>query len=498
MGDLNRGISGITGYLHGRYGALTNRFTLLGVGLTLGLTLILGVLAPRLAAQQPPPPSAGAESSIQLMQPAVPGQAIPPITVTLQDALERARKNDPLFLSAISDAKNAHEDRVQARNARLPTISGTTQYLNTQGNGVTPNGRYVTNDGIHVYRAWGVFHQDLSPGTFLGTAYRRASAAEALANARAEIARRGLTVTLTKNFYALVVAQRKYATAQQGVEQSKHFFDITGASERQGQSPHSDTIKAEIQYRLQQQAFDEAKLTMEDARLNLAVMLFPTLNENFTVVDNLDSAQALPSFEEIQRMAQTENPDLRVAREILHQSELDITAAKTAFLPTLVVDTDYGIEANAFATHSVIAGFASDPSDRSKPLPNLGYFLTASLNVPVWDWGTLRSKLRQARYRHAQANVQLSQTQRLLMSELYAYFNEATVAHSAVEASRHTAELAAESLRLVNLRYTAGSATAFEVVDALNTSVTARNAYDDAQARYRAALANLQTLTGNF
>jgi outer membrane protein TolC len=48
------------------------------------------------------------------------------------------------------------------------------------------------------------------------------------------------------------------------------------------------------------------------------------------------------------------------------------------------------------------------------------------------------------------------------------------------------------------LRYTAGSATAFEVVDALNTSVTARNAYDDAQARYRAALANLQTLTGNF
>src|ERR1700694_384756 len=195
MGNLNREIIGCA---HGRYGALTNRFTLLGVGLTLGLTLILGVLAPRLAAQQPPPPSAGAESSIQLMQPAVPGQAIPPVTVTLQDALERARKNDPLFLSAISDAKSAHQDRVQARAGLLPTISATTQFLGTQGNGITPNGRYVTNDGVHVYRAWGVLHQDLSPGTLMGTAYHRAAAAEALANARSEIAPRGLTVTVSR------------------------------------------------------------------------------------------------------------------------------------------------------------------------------------------------------------------------------------------------------------------------------------------------------------
>jgi outer membrane protein TolC len=131
-------------------------------------------------------------------------------------------------------------------------------------------------------------------------------------------------------------------------------------------------------------------------------------------------------------------------------------------------------------------------------LPNLGYFVTAALTIPVWDWGTLHSKLVQARYKQDQAKIQLSQSQRLLIGNLYSSYNEAVVARSAVDMSRHTSELATESLRLVNLRYTAGSATAFEVVDALNTTVTARNAYDDAQARYRAALANLQTLTGNF
>jgi len=72
------------------------------------------------------------------------------------------------------------------------------------------------------------------------------------------------------------------------------------------------------------------------------------------------------------------------------------------------------------------------------------------------------------------------------------------VARDAVDKLRRTADLAAESLRLVNLRYQAGTSSALEVVDAETTLTTARNAYDDGQVRYRMALANLQTLTGAF
>jgi outer membrane protein len=51
---------------------------------------------------------------------------------------------------------------------------------------------------------------------------------------------------------------------------------------------------------------------------------------------------------------------------------------------------------------------------------------------------------------------------------------------------------------LTTLRYQAGESTALEVVDAQNTFVQARNVIDDAQVRYRVALAELQTLTGPF
>jgi outer membrane protein TolC len=67
-----------------------------------------------------------------------------------------------------------------------------------------------------------------------------------------------------------------------------------------------------------------------------------------------------------------------------------------------------------------------------------------------------------------------------------------------VDTLRQTANLASESVRLTVLRYQAGQASALEVVDAQNTLSLARNAYDDAQARFRLALAQLQTVTGPF
>jgi outer membrane protein TolC len=461
----------------------------------IALGLIVPVMLPiSNASAQTESPAKSPESEVQLLQPTGPGQSTPPTTVTLQDALERARKLDPTLLGATSDARSAREDRIQARNAMLPTITATTQYLGTQGNGGrVSDGRFVTNDGIHVYRAWGVYHEDLSPGLLIGTGYTRAKAAEALANAKAEIARRGLAVTVTKNYYAVVVAQRKYATAQAGLDQAKHFMDITQDLEHQGQSPHSDALKAEIQYRIQKQAFDEAKFSMEDTRLGLAVILFPDFNENFTVVDDLDSAPALPPFPEIQEMAEKQNPDIRVALETAREADLDVKLAKTAFLPTLTVDTDYGIEANCFALNCTRAAFPE-----VGVLPNLGYFLTAALTVPVWDWGTLRSKLHQAEYKQQSAAAALSLAKRTDLSELYATYDEALIARSALDESRTTAELATESLRLTNLRYQGGASPASEVVDAETALVTARNAYADAQVRYRMLLATLQTFTGTF
>src|SRR5208337_2888612 len=97
-----------------------------------------------------------------------------------------------------------------------------------------------------------------------------------------------------------------------------------------------------------------------------------------------------------------------------------------------------------------------------------------------------------------QARGELSAAQRGLIADLHALYAEAESARDQLETLRSSAELAAESLRLTNLRYQGGEATALEVVDAQNTLVQARNTYAEGEARYRLALANLQRLTGTF
>ena len=420
------------------------------------------------------------------------GQSNAPLTLTLQDALARAQTNVPQLLAAVSDANAAHEDIQQARAATRPSLSVKSDYLGTQGNGVFASGRFVTNDGVHVYREWAVVHQDFTAAA-TRTGIRRAEEAEVAARARLEITRRGLAVTVTRAYYALLSAQRKYATAQQALDEAKRYFDISQNLERGGEVAKSDTVKAELQVAAQDQAFREAKLAMDNARLDLAVMLFQDFNQNFNLVDDLALAPSLPALTEIQTMAERQNPDLQAANSALRGAGLDVKLARQAYLPSLTADLAYGIEANAFALHSTVA---ADP--QKGPVPNLGYFLTVSLNLPVWDWGSRSSKVRQAVLKRNQASVELSATQRTLIRNLQGFYAEAQTAREQVDSLQHSVDLASESLRLNALRYQAGEATILELVDAQSTLIQARNAFVDGLSRYRLAVANLQTLTGTF
>ncbi|MGB9073340.1 MAG: TolC family protein [Terriglobales bacterium] len=406
-----------------------------------------------------------------------------PLVLTLQDALTRAKTNDPQFRAALTELGLAHQDVVQSRAGLLPNVSYNMQFIYTQGG--SPLGqRFAANNGVHEYIAQGNVHQALSPGML--AEHRRVEAAEALARAKSEVATRGLVVTVVQSYYGYVVAQRKYATAQKVASEADRFFGISQKLEKGGEVAHSDVIKAQIQNNQQQRDLQEALLAMNKSRLDLAVLLFPDFNQNFSVVDDLRLPESLPGFGEVQAAGTRNNPELRAALAALRQSDQEVKVAWTAMLPSVGLDYFYGIDANQLATRSP-RGFR-----------NLGYAATATLELPIWNWGAGASKVRQADLRRDQARVELSFAQRQLLANLRSFYDEVRIARLQLESLSQSAELAADSLRLTTLRYQAGEATVLEVVDAQNTFTQARNAYDDGQVRFQVALANLQTLTGSF
>lgn len=417
-----------------------------------------------------------------------------PLTITLQDALQRARQNDPQYRSVITDLGVAREDRVQARAGLLPNVSYNNSFIYTQGTGPLPlscqtstagcpTARFIANNGVHEYISQANAHEALSLTNVAD--YRRSSALLAKARAEADVATRGLVVSVTQAYYGLVVAQRKYANTQRAAAEAARFLDISQKLEAGGEVAHADVLKAHIQSQQQQRDLQEAQITMERSRLDLAVLLFPDFNQNFTAVDDLQTPEPLPAFAEAEATGKKNNPDLRAALAAYQASSHEVTAAWGGLLPSLSVDYFYGIDSNQFAI-------------RTNGVRNLGYATVATLQIPIFSWGSDRSKLKQAELRRDQAHVGLNFAQKQLLSHLRQFYSEAETARSEMESLASSAEMAAESMRLTTMRYQAGESTVLEVVDAQNTLTQARNAYDDGQSRYKVAVANLQTLTGNF
>ena len=428
----------------------------------------------------------------------VPGQQTAPAAatasavITFPDALARARQYGGQIQSANFTVLQARQDTVQARAARLPSVNAFNQFIYTEANG-TPSGVFVSNDGVHIYNEQAVVHQEALSLIRRGE-LNRALAAEAIARARVDVAARGLSQTVVQNYYAIAVAQRKYANAQASVREAQRFFEITQQLEKGGEAAHSDVIRAQIDLQQRQRDLQEAQLTIDKSKIALGVLIFPNFSSEFSVVDDLQQLALVPPMAEVQSQAAASSPELAAAKASIGAAGYDVSVARYAYIPSLALDFFYGINANQFAFRT--QNPATDPELAYRQ--NLGYAAQATLNIPVWNWGATRSKIKQAEIRRDQAQLDLTLAQRTLQSNVASAQAEATLAQAQLESLRSSVDLAVESLRLTVLRYQSGEATALEVVDSQNTVNLARNAYDDGLARYRVALTNLQILTGTL
>ena len=406
-----------------------------------------------------------------------------PLRLTLADALDRARQNSVIYQAALTDARIAHEDKKQSVAALLPSVNYNNSAIYTQGTGVDDQVKFIANNAVHEYISQGNVHEALDLAGIAEA--RRTAALSAVAKARAEIASRGLVVTVVQSYFGVAAAEKKLIVAQKADNEGDRFLKLTNDLEKGGEVAHADVIKAELQMNDRRRQLQEAKLALLNARLDLAVLIFPNFNDSYELADDLHAPVTLGSAEEIEARAARDNPDIRAALETVNATSHGVSAARAGYLPGLDFDYFYGIDATHFAT-------------RTNGISNLGSSAVATVNIPVWNWGTTQSKVKQAEFQRDQAKRELSLAKRKLLAELKSLYAEAQTAADELSNLQRSAELGTESLRLTTLRYKNGESTVLEVVDAQTTATLADAAYEDGAVRYRVALANLQTLTGEL
>src|SRR5216684_7471353 len=278
-----------------------------------------------------------------------------PLRLTLQQALDLARKNSTQFNAAVINAGLARQDRRQAFDALLPTVTYNNSAIYTQGAGPIATAAtgvpvvFIANNAVHEYISQGNVHEAIDAAAVAN--YRKVSAAAAVAKWQAEIASRGLVVTVTQGYYRVAAVKQKLETAKRNAEEGERFFKITQELEQGGEVAHADVIKAELQMRERQRALQEAQLGLLNARLDFSVLIFANFDDNFEVADDLHAPVPLSTLAEVQERAARDNPDLRAALAAVQASNHDVFGARAGYFPSLTLDYFYGIDAARFAVN---------------------------------------------------------------------------------------------------------------------------------------------------
>lgn len=454
-----------------------------------------GALLPALPESPAPTPSAVA--SLATGGQATAGAGAPTQSITLAEAIRRAQTIDHNYLSAWADKGAADAGRTIARSSVLPNVDYHNQAIYTEPQRpysaamgtdhtatTSPAPIFIANNSVREYMSQGLVTETIGVGRIADL--HRADAEAAAAKARLEIARRGLVATVVSAYYGLLAAEEKARVAQRALDEATRFMTITQQLENGGEAAHADTLKAELQQSQRQRDYQDAALATEKARLDLGILLFADPAEPYSLAADLDHPPVLATREELAAAAKTNNADIRAALASLRAAQLGVTSSVSAYLPDLSVAYAYGIDADHFAVYG--------PGG----VRNLGYSIGGTLDIPVWDWFATPARVKQSRLVRDLAKADLTAAQRRALAQFQEFFSEAQVANRQIVSLTRDVATGREALRLTTLRYSNGEGTVLEVVDAQNTLVSAETAHADGVVRYYTALADLQTLTGNF
>ncbi len=414
------------------------------------------------------------------------------VVISLSEAIHRAQQNEPTFANALAIQKTSAINGYLAKAALLPSVIYHNQMLYTQPNGqliqgvqggLEPAPVFIANNAIHEYTSQASINETVGLKQFADAQVAAANAARA--SAELEVSRRGLVASVVSLYYSVSAFATKQHVLTEAFREAQSFTDLAQKREAAREGAHADVVKAQLQQQQRQRDLSDATLAADKARLELAVLLFPDPRTPYST-EGPGPPPMLPSRDEVDRLASTHNPELRSALAELRAGNAEVTSARAAYLPDLALNFSYGIDAPQFAKHG--------PDN----VQNLGYSISGTIDIPVWDWFSTQKRVKQSEIRRDAAKVALTATQRKLIATLEEAYAEASAARDQLDLLDLSVHTAAESLRLTKLRYSAGEATALEVVDAQTAYLSAETAQADGAVRYQNALAGLQILTGTL
>jgi outer membrane protein TolC len=411
----------------------------------------------------------------------------PPRSLTVDEAVQLALRQANAYQQSQYDERSAAEDLKQARTAFLPRFTIPLTYFGTTPSQVRNPGdplvmSYASSSAIN--ETIGLFNTAGELDIFgrLRAALRRSRNLLAAAHAGSQVARRALVLQTIDAYNALVLARQKRRLAQETLSLAEGFVKVTEGFVQRGEdeSGGADLLRARAIVSSRRDQLGQAQAG-EIATMNLLQVL---TGIDFSVpIDVTRIAQDLPtvadftSFTEEQIKQRPELSQLDFQKRAALEDE---SAIHREALPQLTYAVNGGFDAANF-----------HPLKRYE-----GASAIFTLTIPVFDFGSRKSRETQARLRAQSLDNQREVMLRQLRQEFYTSRVAALTALARIKETEAGAASAQQNLTLIFARYRAKKAAITDVVDAQSAYADARMAYFQAIIDYRTARIRLEPNLG--
>ncbi len=377
--------------------------------------------------------------------------------VTLSQALELGRRNNPQNAIARYSRESARANLISQRAPLNPTIS----YGAPGNNFASPNGyasgasygliATVETSGRQVYRT------------------RQAKAVLRQADADADTASLGLTQTIASAYIDLQAANDALAVERDAFTVAQRLADLTEKQVTLGAVPRTNALRSRIALAQEETNLTAAVTAVGNARAALNNALGQPTDAPIDAADPLVFTPVSVDRATIARLALDRRPELRSGIAQRDAARAAALLARSQYYPDLVMGRDL-----------------QGPGD-----------IQVGLLLPLWDFGGVRGAVAKANADSRTQEAQNEQQRQAILLGAQVAYNQFEQGQRQIISLRDGALPQAESLlSRVEQGYRLGASTILDLIDAQSTYRTIRAAYSASIANYRRAVVGLERAAG--
>lgn len=416
---------------------------------------------------------------LALMLLSAPGVAEGQLTVTLEQALQRALERSPTMVQQEQAVESAAWTQRQAWGAFIPSLSA------SSGGSLRSTQRFDQATDRIVSGSSDSYNAGLSSSITLfdgGRMFANLSGARAdyrAATARRDNQREQVALQTKSLFFTALRQADLLAVAQERVRQAEESLGMVRTQAQVGTATSSDSLRARLELVNARQSALQAENSTRAARFALGRQIGESAIAVPVRPEGLEPTPLALSDEEILQLAESASPSVIAAEEATRSASYDVRDAKGQYVPSFRLSSGYS--------------WANQDMSLSGGTTSWSFNLSASL--PIFNGFTREGTLQRAQFAQRLTRLQEDDARLAARQQADGALQDVRTAEQAIGIAEEALRVAEEDLRVVRERYRVGVATVLElvtsqiaVVQAGATAVTARYDYVLARAQLEAVL----------